>query len=266
MKFKFPSRTVRFKISENPFFNRNPLSTTTISGSYRYTMDRKEEFLSYLPEEIREQAIPSYHSKFYDDITEKIDNFNTTTTSYTEMLKKEKEFSTLWTQTLQLFSKIELETNKDQRNFFDGIRAIIQLKLDNKNELIQQKKKRFINKNIELEPERPQIVLNTQKNSHFEAKNKQILKQDNKFDQAIERTKKYLLDIKQLQNQISSNLISQTESIDQIYQKSKQTHGNVKGTNKLLKKNKEKKRLMRRILVVWLLSLAFMMLYLHISK
>ncbi|KRH91898.1 SNARE protein Syntaxin 18/UFE1, partial [Pseudoloma neurophilia] len=205
-------------------------------------------------------------SKFYDDITRKIDNFDLTTTSYTEILRKEREFSTLWTQTLQFFAKIELDASSDQQNFFDGVRAIIQLKLDDKNEIIQQKKRRFINKNIELEPEKPKIVLKTQNNQNLDKKNKQILQQDNKFEQQLEKTKKYLLDIKQIQNRISSNLISQTESIEQIYRKSKNTHVNVKGTNKLLKTNKEKKRLLRRILFIWLLCLSFLMLFLHFSK
>ncbi|ELQ76477.1 SNARE protein Syntaxin 18/UFE1 [Trachipleistophora hominis] len=200
---------------------------------------------------------------FYDCVYQKIQDFNTNVATYTSLLKKEQEFNKLQRETVDLFKVIDLESNNDLKMHFEGIKKIIMTKLADKSADIQAKKRRFINKNIHLEPEKPFVYLNAHHDKNLEMENKMIMKETHSLDYQMKQTRKSLQEIKHIQDQISLNLNVQNESIDQIFNKSKSINENVKGGNKYLKMGKEKKRLLRRALFIWLLCISFILVFLH---
>lgn len=212
----------------------------------------------------REQGDKDSEQKnFYDSVYQNIQNFNTNVATYTSLLKKEQEFNKLQRETIDLFKMIELESNNDLKMHFEGIKKIIMTKLADKNAEIQSKKRRFINKNIHLEPEKPFVYLNAHQDRNLEMENKMIMKETQSLDYQMKQTRKSLQEIKHIQDQINLNLNVQNESIDQIFNKSKSISENVKGGNKYLKMGKEKRRLIRRALFIWLLCISFILLFLH---
>lgn len=241
-------------------------------------MNRTDEFIQYTKSfksaekfdgkklEENKRNTENGDKPFYDELTDKLDDLShVNPTSYTGILRLERDFNSLWSNTTNLFKKIQLESNGDEMAHFEGIKSILQVKLSNLSENIQEKKKRFINKNIVLEPEKPTIYLKTKRNDIMEKKNKEILETESAFDQVLKLTQKNLLEIKHIQNQISGHLVTQNENIEEIYKKNKSTFSNIKGSNKLLGKSKEKRRFMRRLTYIWLLCLSFLLIFLHFN-
>lgn len=232
-------------------------------------MNRTGEYLNFVKKyggNIVENDSKDSEKMFYDDIYNKIKMFNIEVSSYTDILKKEQEFNELSNKTINLFKMIDLEINNDVKNHFEGIKNIILMELNEKNEKIQTKKRRFINKNIHLEPEKPFVYLNANQNKKLDKENQIIIKETQSLDFHMQQTQKSLQEIKQIQNQINLHLNVQNESIEQIYRRSKSTQTNIKDGNKYLKMGKEKKRLMRRAIFVWLLCLSFIILFLHFNS
>lgn len=237
-------------------------------------MNRTAEFLNFAKENGAEESKVKNRTKedasekeetFYDKIYRKVLNFNVDVNTYTNFLKKEVEFNKLQKETVDLFKVVELESNDDLKMHFDGIKKIILTKLSDKKEEIEIKKKRFINKNIHLEPEKPFVYLTAHQDKKLEYENKMIMKETQSFDYQMKKTKKSLQDIKQIQDQISIHLNVQGETIDQIFNKSKNIGTQVKGANKFLKMGKERKRVMRRVLFIWLMCISFILLFLHLN-
>lgn len=202
---------------------------------------------------------------FYDVLCNKIANFNVSTNNYNGLLKREHEFFTLQKETTELFKIVELESNTDMRKHFDGIKKIILLRLADKHAEIQAKKRRFINKNIHLEPERPFVYLKAEGSRQLERENEMIMKETQSVDYRLRQTRKSLQEIKEIQYLINLNLSAQNETIDQIFSTSQNIGQNVRGSNRYLKLGKDRRRLLRRALFVWLLCISFVLMFLHIN-
>lgn len=222
-------------------------------------MNRSKEFF----EITGTPKIKKTTKRFYDEILEKIEKFEISSLNYSTILKNEEKFLNLVKKLENLFLKIKID-NKNLKLHFDGIKENIEIKIYDKLEMIKKNKKKFLNKNLILEAEKPKIILENQiyeKNFEFKNENKKILK-----DKKIEKFKQNLEEIQILQKKIKFNLICQNESIENIYLKSKNIKKDLNLGNKMLRLSKDKKRLFRRFLHVWLLCLAFLLLFVHFDN
>ncbi|EOB12306.1 SEC1 family transport protein SLY1 [Nosema bombycis CQ1] len=180
-------------------------------------MNRTKEFLNYLDLDNQQQSSPK-KSLFYDSILDEIlllQRRPIQKLSYSNILKIEDEIDKIQ-ENINKLNFIEVEGTEDEKIHFEGIKKILQSKLNCIKMKVEKHKSNKMGLNLELEPEKGSTSIN---NNHFnniylEQKNLEIIESSNLEGYKI--TRQRLLEIENIQDTINEHLQIQDERIDEV--------------------------------------------------
>ncbi|CAD26231.1 hypothetical protein [Encephalitozoon cuniculi GB-M1] len=226
-------------------------------------MNRTTEYLQYID---KKTQVPhsSDHESFYDTINRKIGKTEKRLErplSYREILRVEEEFSTLSLEARQTLDVVSVEGPADIVLHFEGVKKIIETKLQRVERRLRSLKDSKMGMNIDLEPERPQTFRNVEKVQMMEEENKRLVEGYN--IEGYRLTRRRLLEVEALQDTIFQHLTLQDERIDGIIDLTSRAGKCVSGSNEALGKIKNSGQFLRRFLFILLLCLSFILLFLH---
>lgn len=213
--------------------------------------------------------------KFYDSMFKKIISLESSLnlqTKYVDILVSQEKFQKIVQESSSLFQLLDIEMNSDEEKHFDGVKTIINYKLNMVDKRIKQAKQKSMAVKIELEPEMPKYnngySLNKQReNTNRGLSDQNLLKMEHermveKFVEThIQSTRQRVLEIQDIQDMIGVHITAQNERIDVIDMDSKKSKKHIKDSSKYITKNGG--RVVRRFMVVLLLCLSFVLLFLN---
>lgn len=227
-------------------------------------MNRTSEYVKFISNKNNSSFEFKRKERFYDSIYNKICKLQHTLLrqqKYIDILVIEENYNNILKDTKTLLNMLEIDTNDDERIFFEGVQKIINLKLNELKNTIKSKKKDSMSLKIELQPEKPKNV--APRNSKYD----QLMEEENRklverlVDTSIQKTRKRVAEIQSIQNLIGIHIAAHDERIDNIELDTKKSLKNVKLTNKFVGKNGGK--MARRILFLFLICISFVLLFLH---
>ncbi|TBU00633.1 hypothetical protein CWI39_1623p0010 [Hamiltosporidium magnivora] len=233
-------------------------------------MNRTQDFLSLIDLEKNIEIKKNKKEKFYDSFLKDINilqNKIKKSGRYEEILILDEAYTSLSHKISGLFQVIEIDTSLNEGLHFEGIKKILNNKLQSVQMLLQEKKSTFLSTTItDLEPEKPIIYKRIEDTSQLflmEEENKKIMESLTTVDYSLKKTRKRIMDIQSIQDIIGLHLYAQDERIDCIIDTTSDTKKNVIGSKSFLDKNKAMGKAIRRIVFIILLCLSFVLLFLH---
>ncbi|KAI5149803.1 hypothetical protein ENBRE01_1132 [Enteropsectra breve] len=221
-------------------------------------MERTSEFCIYL-EGKHTQARPQKKECFYNTIyanivflKKKIQGCS----SYSQIMSCESELVKIEQESSDLLESIAIEGTSDIQMHYKGIKYIISSQLRQIRKDLERKKNMLSIANEDLEPEKPRQAREMTQDLLMEQENRKIT-QHNEYESVQRRLHK----IGVIQRSISENLVLQEERIDSICL----TTGNTGELYDSIANDDfaGKGSILRRILIIILISLSFILLYLH---
>lgn len=226
-------------------------------------MNRTEEYLQHIDKTKQIHLAPAAES-FYDAINRRVEETRSKTKSplsYREILKLEEEFAGLVLETHQTLDAISIEGSDDLVLHFEGIKRIIQMKLQAIEKGLKALKDSRMGMSADLEPERPPVFKRVEEVQMMEEENKRLV--EGYAVEGYRLTRKRLLEVEALQDTIFQHLTLQDERIDDIIDITSRAGKCISGSNDTLGKIGESGRFLRRFLFILLLCLSFILLFLH---
>lgn len=206
--------------------------------------------------------IPTPQNKFYHTIHKKLDKIDTSldeTSRYIDVLVQEEKYIKILHEIKDLFQILEMDMNKDESMVYDGIKAILNIKLNILKNKIKTKKTSSGRVKIELEPEVPQFYAQSSHDSLLQKEHEKILEKVDTF----QSTRQRVLDIQQIQDLIGVHIEAQNERIDMIQVDTHKATENIKNTQGYV--NNDGGKVLRRFLFVFILCMTFVLCFLHVQ-
>lgn len=226
-------------------------------------MNRIRDYLHRVDEHAQKTHAQTTES-FYDVIGVRIDEVDRRlcrSPSYKDILVLEEQLSALASETQHTLDAICIEGSSDLVLHFEGIKRIIQTRLQSTERKLKKLKDSKMGMNIDLEPERPQMHKEISEVSMMEEENRRLV--EGYSMEGYRLTRMRLLEVEALQDSIFQHLTLQDERIDGIVDLTSRAGKYVHGSNSTLEKIGESGRFLRRFLFILLLCLSFILLFLH---
>lgn len=225
-------------------------------------MNRTKYYQQFTHEHDNLTYVPLLQDKFYDNIYRKLLKIETSldeTVRYIDVLVQEEKYLKILNEIKDLFQILELDANEDEEMHYNGIKAILNLKLNMLKHKIKTKKKYTGKVRIELEPEVPKNYTNTSHDSLLQKEHERILEKVDTY----QSTRQRVLDIQQIQDLIGVHIEAQNERIDVIQLNTQKASTNVKGAQAYVDGNGG--RALRRFLFIFILCMTFVLCFLHMQ-
>ncbi|KAM0687767.1 hypothetical protein COBT_000986 [Conglomerata obtusa] len=231
-------------------------------------MDRLAEYHFFL-DKSNMPFIKPKNDKFYDTLVKNLNHLKKTLKKhhkYVDILVIEEKYQKILKEARSIFLTISIDTNQDEELHFEGIKVIINLKLNRLEKALKIAKNECMKIKIELEPELSKQYQKENRNDEqfniqLEEENKKILQKY--VDTSIQATRKRVVEIQEIQNLIGLHIEAQDERIDNISVDTKKAKEHIKGSKKYIGKGNG--RLARRILFLFILCLSFVLCFLHLQ-
>lgn len=176
-------------------------------------MDRTDEFLSLLKNDLSQKDKPFQKHKFYEEIFYNLKDLEykiSRTNNYKSLLIIDRELGELIRKSTNLLDSMKIsKDSKDLELHFEGIKVIINRKIFEVSKKLNEMKNNSTK--IELEPQRPISFKKVVENQFLEQESKNIVE-----SAQYEETRQRLLKIETVQKAIHENLLLQDERIDNI--------------------------------------------------
>jgi syntaxin 18 len=226
-------------------------------------MDRFSEYME-LVDIPNQKKMQEPVASFYDEISDRIrvlDSRITKALPYRELLVREEEFAVLASEAQDTLQHIAVEGSDDLVLHFDGIKKIIQMRLQRTEERLNEIKESKMGLQIELEPERPQEFRDVGEVALLQEENRRLLEEYSL--EGYKLTRRRLLEVEVLQDTIFQHLVLQDERIDDVVDMTARAGRLIHNTADTLNKGGDSGRFVRRLLFITLLCLSFILLFLH---
>ncbi|KAM0679248.1 hypothetical protein BDAP_000115 [Binucleata daphniae] len=227
-------------------------------------MNRISEYYSLIDKKSNLPYKSTKKDTFYNSLYNNLENMRNSLKKkkkYVDVLVLEEKYTKLLAEMQLLFKAISIESNNDEKLHFEGVKAILNLKLNQTNKLIKIAKKESMKLKIELEPEmyKPVKKENHETNLQMEEENKKILQKY--ADTSIQATRRRVVEIQEIQNLIGMHIEAQDERIDNVKVDTKKAQEHIKLSKKYVGKGQG--RIIRRFLSIFILCLSFVLLFLY---
>ncbi|KAM0673694.1 hypothetical protein GVAV_002782 [Gurleya vavrai] len=224
-------------------------------------MDRILEYNLLIDKKNNFEFIKSKNDKFYDSIMKNLCNLENSiskNSKYVDLLVLQEKYNKTLQETRLIFTSINVEANRDEEMHFEGIKAIINIKLNKIEKRLKNAKQNSMKLKIELEPETYKSNYKENEfNLQLEEENKKLVKKY--VESSIQATRKRVVEIQEIQNLIGLHIEAQDERIDNVNLDTKKAKEHIKGSKKYLGKGNGK--LARRILFLFILCLTFVIFF-----
>lgn len=228
-------------------------------------MNRLKEFRSFLN---LQKQMPDKPKKilFYDEIFEDLEHIErkiSPTLKYKSIINLQENINKISEKVTKTLDVISLEGTRDEILHFEGVKSIIQLKIQNIKLKLEKLKLKSTSLNLDLNPEKPQNMLKIQKNVEFlEQENIAIM--ESSLNERYRQTRRRLLEIESIQENIGNYLNLQDERIDNIISNSGAIYESVEKSKSLIEKNESAGSFFRRFFIILMFCLTFMILFIHL--
>lgn len=227
-------------------------------------MDRTTDYNKIIALKHNDLYKPSQSSAFYDTLYKKLHRLQQSLDhykKYVDILIVEEKYSKVVQEIHDIFQIIDIEMNKDEARHFEGIKYILNLKVNILDKLIKQSKLDSGRVKVELEPEVPENTRHTHTvaNRHIEQEHAKLVE---KFVNAsVQSTRQRVLEIQEIQDLIGMHVTAQSERIELLCATTKDAGDNVKKSGDYVLKDNG--RYARRLLFLILISMSFVLLFIH---
>lgn len=228
-------------------------------------MNRLKEFRTIL--DLKNQK-PDKPRKilFYDTIFDDLKNIEkkiTSTLNYKTILNLQENINKISEKVEKTLDLISLEGTRDEILHFEGVKNIIQLKIQTIKLRLEKLKLKSTIFNLDLNPEKPQHTLKIQKEVEFlEQENMEII--ESSMNERYRQTRRRLLEIESIQENIGNYLNLQDERIDNIISNSSAIYASVEKSKSLIEKNVNAGSFFRRFFIILMFCLTFMIFFIHL--
>ncbi|KAF7682753.1 hypothetical protein TCON_2032 [Astathelohania contejeani] len=230
-------------------------------------MNRTEEYFSFIDNSKNKNDDETNKELFYDTMYNSIvvieKKLNSGLKSYNQVLALEEEYNKLAGEITTVIDGISLEVTSNESDHYEGVKNILRYRLSVLALKLLRLKDKFMYQKIELEPENP-VVFKEMPSQELmmEEENKHLTKTYS--ENALVSTRRRILEIQEIQDTIGLHLAQQNERIDLMIRSSGQTKKNIKGSIRYIDKGGDARKLIRRILFIFLVCISFVLLFIHL--
>jgi syntaxin 18 len=227
------------------------------------SMNRLEEYMGLI-DVPSQRKMQEPGTSFYDEINNRIEALGrriTKALSYKELLVREEEFAALASGAQETLHHIAVEGSNDLVLHFDGVKKIIQMKLQEMERRLSKSKESKMGLQIELEPEKPQTFRDVGEAALLQEENRRLVEEHTL--EGYRLTRRRLLEVEVLQETIFQHLTLQDERIDDVVDLTSRAGKIIHSTADTLNSGRDSGRFVRRLLFIMLLCLSFTLLFLH---
>lgn len=157
-----------------------------------------------------EQREPKFYEQMYMDLRD-ISSKATRSTSYKTLLLLDNELNVFVKKCTDLFDNVSISGSADIQAHFDGVKYIVNREILEASKQLAASKKKAMNVEVELEPQKPQSFKKVADNQLYEQETKRIVE-----SAQYEVTRQRIQKIEAVQKAIQENLLLQDERIDKI--------------------------------------------------
>ncbi|EJW03517.1 hypothetical protein EDEG_00199 [Edhazardia aedis USNM 41457] len=235
-------------------------------------MNRTDEYLSFLKNmELQKTFEFPKQNKFYHTLFKKILKINgllENKPSYLDVLVIEEKYNKLLKEIQDVFDVIDFKSDKDEIMHFNGIKSILNLRLNITDNKIKNMKNESIRIKVELEPELANDEADSRfNNNNFTDSTIQMMEKENEklvnrfTDYNLQKAQRKLMEIQSIQDLIGIHIDAQDERIDNITFDIQESKKNIVSASKYMKDAGGS--VFRRFLFLFLLCLSFVLLFLN---
>lgn len=228
-------------------------------------MDRTSEYNKLITITSTDIKKPQPTQTFYDTLYIKLITLEqnlANTKKYVEILVLEEKFHKLVSEIHDIIHMIDIDMNSDEEKHYEGIKYILNYRVNIIEKNIKYLKFNSSKIKVELEPE---TSTNIKKHDNFNV-NQQIEQEHAKLverfvDTSVQCTIQRVLEIQEIQDLIGMHLTAQSERIELLCVTTRDAKRVVRDSSGFVAKDNG--RYARRLLFLILLSMSFVLIFMH---
>lgn len=225
-------------------------------------MDRTSDYNNFISLTQTHYSPPS--TTFYDTLYKKLLNLEHSIglhKKYVDILVIEEKYNKLIQEIHDIFHVIDIEMTEDESKHFEGIKHILNLRVNIINKKIKESKFNNTRIKVELEPEvaEKRVVRNFNSNPVIEQEHARLVERF--IDTSMQSTRQRVLEIQEIQDLIGMHITAQSERIELLLGTTRDASDHIKKGGNYVKKDNG--RYARRLLFLILLSMSFVLLFIH---